>query len=733
MTVFNNFLKYNFVKTFFLGLIFLGVAVAEPVRIGLALSGGAALGLAHIGVLKVLEREGIGFVAISGNSMGSMVGGIYSAGYRAPQIESIALNADWNWLFSSRPNFGAQYLPERQQTQRYFLEFRHQKFVPYLPSGLIPLQNVEVLLNRLLGEIEFHTGFNFDSLPIPYRAVAVDVRNGKLTVLKEGRLARAIRASIAIPGVFAPEVVNGVELVDGGVMEYLPVEPLFEFKPDMIIAVLTMRRSEGEVRSLVDIAARSLDLMSINNVEKAKALADVVIEPDVSGFLHSDFARAKELIAAGESAALAMLPYIKEKIKGKTIVTSFNTVNKKNLPIVRKIRFNGLRRTGVALLRRYVRLKENSVLSFPILFDDLERVFNIGLFEDVNYHLEKISEDSFDVVLELTERPYGFYALGLRYDNYDNIVLGVEAGEENILGSGGSARLAFNLGNPNEFRFGINGTRIFWFPFGYRLDGFSGKINYSFWEDGAFLADYYVHYTGGLGEMGYILGRNGFFNIGAQCKRVYYEGERVDTLGPEWIVGPVFNLEFNNQDNIYLPQRGLVYRLNASYVTKWLKSSQEFLKIDWSNEYILPIFPFFSLRFWNTIGLSLGEIVVSEWFRSGGEGLIGFAHQEWHTSQRLVLGLALRFRLLRLFGQENYPFFLEVVGNVAEFSRPDFLIKSANILNQFHWGAGFALASNTPIGPIRVSIGLGDFLKQEPHPGGWRFGLSVGREFRYIK
>jgi len=190
------------VKRAFLFLLFAGIVFAQPVRIGLALSGGAALGLAHIGVLKVLEEEGIGFIGIAGNSMGSLVGGVYAAGYSAARIESIALHADWDRLFSSQPSFGAQYLPERQQAQRYVVQLRQRNFVPYLPSGLVPLQNVEFLLNRLLADIEFHTGYDFDSLPIPYRVVAVDWKAGKRVILRQGRLEQAIRASIAIPGVF---------------------------------------------------------------------------------------------------------------------------------------------------------------------------------------------------------------------------------------------------------------------------------------------------------------------------------------------------------------------------------------------------------------------------------------------------------------------------------------------------------------------------------------------------
>ncbi|MEO0070026.1 MAG: patatin-like phospholipase family protein [candidate division WOR-3 bacterium] len=721
-------------RKLFLVILLFEVIFAQPVRVGVALSGGAALGLAHIGVLKVLEREGIVPVGISGNSMGALVGGVYAAGYRSAQIESIALTADWNRLFSSRPSFGSQYLPERQQVQRYFLQLRHKNFIPYLPSGLVPLQNVEVLLNRLLGEIEFYTGFDFDSLPIPYRAVAVDINGERRVVLKKGRLEQAIRASIAIPGVFAPEVIEGVELVDGGVMEYLPVEPLLEFKPDFIIAVLTMRRRQGDGRTLIDIASRSLDLMGFSGIEKSKMLADVVIEPDLSGFLHSDFARAKELIAAGESAAIRALPLIKEKLKGKTPVINRHIVKRKFLPTVQKIRFEGARRTGEGFLRRYVHLKEKSTLSFATLFDDIERLFNTGLFEEVNYRLEKKETDSIiDVVFELAERPYGFYSVGLRYDNYDNIVLGFEGGEENILGSGAAARGAFTLGNPNEFRFGLTGTRIFWLPLGYRLDGFFGSINRSVWQNGSFASNYLIRYSGGLAEAGYILGKNGFFNIGIQGKRNYYEGEMVDTLKPEWVIGPVFNLEFNNQEDIYLARRGLAYRLNLFYATKRLKSSADFFRFDWRSEQILPIFSYVGLRFWSQLGFSLGELPLSDCFKSGGEGLIGFAQEEFQTNQRLILGLGLRFRLLHLFGQENYPLFLELLANGATFTRFDLLVKTEKPLNQIHWGAGCAVETNTPIGPLRFSWGIGDFRKESPHPGGIRFGFSVGREFRYTK
>jgi predicted acylesterase/phospholipase RssA len=712
-------------------LFFAGLVLAEPLRIGLCLSGGAALGLAHIGVLKVLEREGLDFVGISGNSMGALIGGVYAAGYSAAQIESIALSVDWNRLFSSRPGYGAQYLPEKRQAQRYVLQLRHKRFVPYLPSGLVPLQNVELLLNRLLAEAEFNSGYSFDRLAIPYRAVAVDINAGEKIVLKAGRLEQAIRASIAIPGVFSPEVIDGRELVDGGVLDYLPVDALQDFQPDFIIAVLTMRRAESAGQNLVDIVSRSIDLMSIGNLERARREADVVIEPDVSRFLHSDFVRVKELIAVGESAAMQALPLIRGKLKGRVPVRVRNRYPTRPLPVVQEIRFEGLKQTRRSLILPYVRTRTGARLNFELVFSDLERLFNTGLFEEVNFRVESASVESVNVIYELTERPFGFYSLGIRYDSYDNVVLGAEAGEENILGSGAAVRAAAVVGNPNEFRLGITGTRIFNLLFGYRLDGYVSSLVRSFYEQGQFSSSYFVRFSGGVAEAGYITGRNGFFNFGVRAERVDYEGAAVDTLDTQWLAGALFNLEFNSQDRLDLPVRGVAYRLSGFYSSPKMMSQQEFLKLEFNGEQLVPLSARLTLRFWSMLGFSAGSLPLSERFLSGGEQFVGFAEQEFTSEQRFLVGAGVRLRVFNLLNRPDYPLFLEALSNLGAFNRPDLIFGSNGVGDRLHWGIGAGLLTGSPIGPLRMMVSLGDFLKRTPHPGGVRFYLAVGKEFRY--
>jgi len=715
------------------------VVVEPPVRIGLALSGGAALGFAHIGVLKVLERENIPVVCVSGNSMGSMVGGAYAAGYSAAEIESLALNANWSTLFSSSVPFGAQYLPERQQAQRYVFHLRHKNLFPSLPSGLVPLQNVEFLLMRLLSDIEYNTGYDFDSLPIPYRAVAVDLKSGELHVMRRGRLEQAIRASIAIPGVFAPEKLDDMELVDGGLQQYLPVDPLdsMGLNLDLKIAVLTMKHNPETGVSLIDIASRSMDLVSPDDLKKQKKLADVLIEPNVDPFTHSDFAKAAGLIAAGETAAEAALPRIRELIGARKPVRYRRPVVWKPLSVVRSVRFEGLCVTREGTVRKEVTTRPTTYLVFSRLVDDMVRLFHTGLFEDVNYRLENARNDSVDVVIEVQERAYGFYSLGIRYDNADNVVLGLEVGQGNLGGSGASVRAAFDLGNPNEARLGLTGTRLFQLPFGYRLDGFWGSVERSYYEQGEWSGVYTVGYLGGVAEAGYILGRDAFFNFGLNSYRASYRvplGFPKDSLPAEWVIGPSFRLEVNTFRDVDFPTAGTASRLDARSSVTALKGTRQFLRLGYSTERVMPVSSRLLLRPALDIGLSFGEPAWAEQFRTGGAGFVGFAPEELTSAQRAVLRFGVDFRLFRLFRQANYPFYLQALANVGTFEPWGSLLSSSDLPSLFHWGVGTGVRTNTPIGPVQLTLGVGDFDGKLPmQPVKVAVFFSVGREFRYTR
>jgi NTE family protein len=707
-------------------------------RIGISLSGGAFHGLAHIGVLKVLDREGIIPSCIAGSSMGSLVGGIYAAGYSPAAIESIVVNASLSEFFGSTGSFGARYLPERQQSERYTLVLSHRNFIPKLPSGLVSLQNFEFLLMELLSDIEFQTNYDFDNLPIPYRAVAVDLTSGNLVTIKEGRLEQAIRASIAIPGAFPPETIDTLELVDGGVHQFLPVEPLVEFQPDLIIASTTVRKKkEADHPGLIDVLARTIDLMTMADYREQLKLVDIIIEPNVDQFLPSDLNRASELVAAGERAAEAALPEIRAKLNNRQVRVKPELKFDRSYPYVSSIQFEGLEITSASTIHHLVGTKKGTKLDFEMLHKDMIMLYNTGLFSDINYNLVFHADDSVKVVYQTKESEYGFYALGVRYDNSDNLILGIEGGQGNLWGTGASIRGALSLGNPRALRLGLTGTRLFAFPVGYRIDMFRGSIDRPYFANSIWITTYTTSYHGGLIEAGYILGQNAFFRIGISAREVIYRLPPVPTFDSipanEWIVGPTFQIEYNSHDNLHLPNKGTSYAAEIIYSTERLNASTNFSRIDFSFDHYMPLSSRVLLHPGFDLGISHGDLAWDYHFHTGGNNLIGYENGYFTTRNRTVLRLSFEYRILNLLDLKEYPVYLQLISNVATFERPDDLFTDGNWVAELHWGTGIGIRTNTPIGPLSLSVGMGDIEKDDLLGARFNYYISIGKEFRYTK
>ena len=199
-------------------------ALARP-RIGLVLSGGGARGLAHVGVLKMLERERIPVDVIAGTSMGAIIGGLYASGMTAAELERELLALDWEALFANR--IPRENLSQRRKEEDFEISpaveigLDRRSGSPMLPLGSVSSRGLELLLRRYT--LPVRQVRSFDALPIPFRAVATDMESGQAVVFREGDLAQALRASMSVPGVFPPSEVGGRILGDGGLVDNLPV------------------------------------------------------------------------------------------------------------------------------------------------------------------------------------------------------------------------------------------------------------------------------------------------------------------------------------------------------------------------------------------------------------------------------------------------------------------------------------------------------------------------------
>ena len=210
--------------------------VSRP-KIGLALSGGGARGMAHIGVLKALEKQGIPIDFIAGTSIGSVVGGLYASGYNPDEIENIMLNINWDTIISDNIPRRNLFLGQKQQNSRHIFQLRFDGLKPALPTALSSGQRMMEIISDITMQANFHVAMDFNKLKIPFRSVTTDLVTGNRVVLGSGNLAEAIRASLTIPLLVSPIEKDGMLLVDGGMISNIPVDAVREMGADIVIAV----------------------------------------------------------------------------------------------------------------------------------------------------------------------------------------------------------------------------------------------------------------------------------------------------------------------------------------------------------------------------------------------------------------------------------------------------------------------------------------------------------------
>src|SRR5579871_846160 len=272
--------------------------------IGLALSGGGALGLTEIGIIQWLEENHIPVDRIAGTSMGSIIGAMYATGMSPTQMKTFAEKINWDEALLPEPVY-SQLSYRRKQDRRDFLVSAPLGLKNGLrgPNGYNSGQGVGLLLDRI--SFAESTVSSFDDLPIPFRCVATDMQSGDIVVLHDGSLPQAIRASMSIPGIFTPVEVQGHVLADGGMVQNIPVETVRGMGSDVVIAVeLRLPPVDvGELNTLSGVLSRAIDVMITQNEQRSLKVADHKISVDMKGFSVSDYSRVDDLIQLGYKTA----------------------------------------------------------------------------------------------------------------------------------------------------------------------------------------------------------------------------------------------------------------------------------------------------------------------------------------------------------------------------------------------------------------------------------------------
>jgi len=418
-------LTYNFVfiLLFFSGSTLRAQNTYDDTRpkIGVVLSGGGAKGIAHIGILKAMEEEGLYPDYIAGTSMGSIIGGLYATGYSADQLDSIVREIDWDLVLSNNIPLDYISFQEKVYYNRYLVEFPIKKGKLTLPSGMIEGQELsQVLTNYTWPSMKYES---FDDFPIPFRCVATDVSTGNPIVFKDGSLSEALRASMSIPTAFTAADLDTTLAVDGGIVNNFPVEELFKMGADIVIGVNVS--DEGlinakELGSMTGILMQIAMTPSLKRVQEQIAMCDVYIKPDLKNYGTASFSSYKEILKLGYQAGE------ENREKFRKLAQSLNLKKReiKGIPfkvqpiVVSEIILQGNKLVDHRLILGKLDVQEGDTVTREEIETGINKVYGVNLFKKVLYQIEKVpNRDEYDLYVKLAEKQPVTLKASVHYDN----------------------------------------------------------------------------------------------------------------------------------------------------------------------------------------------------------------------------------------------------------------------------------------------------------------------------
>lgn len=421
--------------------------IGDTIRVGLALSGGGAKGLAHIGVLEVLEDAGIHVDVVTGTSMGSVVGGLYATGLDADSIRAIVSAVDWSLVLADRLERGRRFLHERRMDERAVLTLPVEGGAIGLPAGASVGSNITRLAE--VATWPAATVRSFDALPRDFAAVATDIETGEAVALRGGVLSEVMRASIGIPGALEPMELNGRLLVDGAVVRNLPASDARALGADVLVCsdVSDDLVARDELGTLVDVLDQVVNLGMRESTMEQRELCDILVRPDVEGISGFAFDRFEDWIERGRSAAERHRAALVDVARRQGPATTPRLVDAldDSVRVVRVGVEGATRPDAERLVLDELDLEPGDRVTAEEMAYHLQELDATGLFGLVRYRLDR-EGDGVALTVRVEERAQNRLGVGLRYDDERRAALLFTTKAHNLLRYGSLTRLDLRVG-----------------------------------------------------------------------------------------------------------------------------------------------------------------------------------------------------------------------------------------------------------------------------------------------
>lgn len=611
-------------------------------KVGLVLSGGGAKGLAHIGVLKIIDSLGVKIDYVAGTSMGAIIGGLYASGYSGKQLDSIFKKIDFDKIISDDLPRASKVFYERDNAERYALALPFDHFKIKLPSALSRGQNTYGLLSRLLLHVSDVN--QFDKLPIPFFCIATNVETGTAVMLDKGNLTQSIMASGALPSLFQPVIINNRVLVDGGVVNNYPVDELRAKGMDVIIGVDVQDAllKRDKLTSAPDVLFQINNFRSIKAMESKIEKTDIYIKPNIVGFSVISFNEGLQIIKKGEHAAKLKMYELAQfgghKTKHKVSLKPQDSI------VIQATQIKGLNNYTRSYVLGKLKVKSNKKMSYNDFTRGLNNLIATNNFETFQYQLKKTQEtDTYNLVAELRETKNStFLKLGIHFDDLYKSAALVNLTKKRLLFDNDVASLDFILGDNVRYNFEYLIDKGFYWSVGIksRYNTFNKNISATLLLEDAEIA------SAGLNKIDADLQdqTNQFYlqtlfkkdfalSLGAEHKRLEIKSETIaiNNNDTEAFVFEstdylsVFGqLKLDTYDNKYFPKRGVYFNGDIHtylFASDFNKDFENFSIVKANLGYALSVSNKLAFNFETSGGFKIGDkLTQSLDFALGGYG-----------------------------------------------------------------------------------------------------------------
>ncbi len=685
--------------------------------IGLALGGGGALGLSHIGVLKVLEELHVPVDFIAGTSMGAIVAGCYASGMAPQEIQDFIEKLDWDEVMSDETPRRELYFRRKAEDQRYLLEMGVGRHGVKTGTGIAAGQKFNNIMQYLTLRAVGVT--DFDKLPIPYRAVATDLQSGKPYVIGGGNLATAMRASMAVPGVFTAVEIDGRVLVDGGVVMNLPVDVVREMGADIVIAVDVGSKSDhvdpATLKTIKGILGRTYAIAQRPDQIRQFGEADIGIRPALAGFTASEFHRVSEFVPQGEKGAREKLSQLEPlSVDTDTYAAFLKTQRNPNPESVRigAITVTGNERVSEDIIRGRIYTVAGREFDPPSVNLDLMRVYGLGEFEQVLFRLTPDTDGSSTLDYNVTEKSTGplYFKYGL------NLQSNMERDAEwaMLLNLTRMSLNRFGAEWRNELEIGSRQLLLseFYQPLHYRGAFFMApKVEYraglqDIYEDKTRIAEYQVKTVQAQLDFGIQLRRFAELRIGPMWGSGKAEVETGASDLPELdedYAGIKASLIVDRQDRTFFAREGYYIEIRGDFARDIAGGDRDFDKLSGTLRY-QKSFGDHTCTLGIKAGTSLGSDLpgYAQFTLGGPAGFAGIAENQLRGAYLGVGSLGYRYRLVQLpsaLGKGIYTFIRGDIGNVWQDGLDT---------GDLRYGCVVGIGADSAIGPIMLSYGRAD-------------------------